>query len=155
MTKPYPSYKDSGMERIGEIPIGWDLLKVKNICSFGKGQGLSKGSTDTEGKNECILYGELFTVYKNYNVIDTIVSRTNEEGYVISNGNEILIPGSTTTTGIDLSNSKYLPYQNVILGGDIIILYPRINSYIQEFVSLFLTYVSTPEFIVGSRGVTI
>lgn len=153
--KSYPSYKDTGVEWIGEIPNNWELLKVKKICSFGKGQGLSKSSINTDGKNECILYGELFTTYKNLNVINKVVSRTDEEGSILSKGNEILIPGSTTTTGVDLSNSKFLPYPNVMLGGDIIILHPRENLYLPEFISLFLTYVSTPEFVVGSRGVTI
>ena len=27
--KPYPEYKDSGVEWIGEIPVGWNLTKIK------------------------------------------------------------------------------------------------------------------------------
>ena len=156
MRKPYPTYKNSGLEWIGKVPLNWDLLKIKNICLIGKGQGLSKDSIDAEGKNKCILYGELFTVYKDLNTLNNVISRTNESCYVISKGNEILIPGSTTTTGIDLSNAKFLPQKDILLGGDIIILNPRkSNLYIQDYISFFLSYVSTPEFIVGARGVTI
>lgn len=156
MRKPYPLYKESRVEWIGKIPSDWDLLKIKNICLIGKGQGLSKDSIDAEGKSKCILYGELFTLYKDLNTLNSVISRTNEPCYVISNGNEILIPGSTTTTGIDLSNAKFLPQKDILLGGDIIILNPRKSDlYIQDYISFFLSYVSTPEFIVGARGVTI
>ncbi len=151
----YDSYKDSGVEWIGEIPDHWGNVKIKSLFSFNKGQGLSKGLLSEEGKYKCILYGELFTSYKNQNVIFNVLSKTNNLGNIISKGDEILIPGSTTTTGIDLSNSKHLPHKGISLGGDIIILKPRINTTSPEYYSYFITYVSTPEFIVGSRGVTI
>jgi len=153
--KSYPSYKESGVEWIGKVPVHWELLKIKNICFFGKGQGLSKTLINYEGKNKCILYGELFTIYKYLTKIDIVRSKTNKCGNIVSSGDEILIPGSTNTTGIDLSNAKYLPFKGIILGGDIIILYPRNNSYFQEYISLLLSSVSTPEFIFGARGVTI
>lgn len=31
--KPYPAYKDSGVEWIGEIPEGWEIKKIKHIKS--------------------------------------------------------------------------------------------------------------------------
>ncbi len=30
--KPYPKYKDSGVEWLGEIPVGWDIKRLKYIC---------------------------------------------------------------------------------------------------------------------------
>jgi len=27
--KPYPKYKDSGVEWIGEVPEGWEIKKLK------------------------------------------------------------------------------------------------------------------------------
>ena len=29
--KPYPEYKDSGVEWIGKIPNGWNIVRMKNI----------------------------------------------------------------------------------------------------------------------------
>ena len=31
MMRPYPSYKESGVEWIGKIPSGWDLPRVKYL----------------------------------------------------------------------------------------------------------------------------
>jgi type I restriction enzyme S subunit len=36
--KPYPKYKDSGVEWLGEIPEGWELKKFKFLSSVQKGQ---------------------------------------------------------------------------------------------------------------------
>ena len=31
--KRYPKYKDSGVEWIGEIPVGWDIYRIKNLVN--------------------------------------------------------------------------------------------------------------------------
>ncbi len=153
--KKYPSYKDSGVEWLGEIPAEWQYLKIKNICTFDKGYGLSKKELSSQGIYKCLLYGELFTRYKYHNTIKTVISRTNYNNTKVSKGNEILIPSSTTSTGIDLANAKYLPHSDILLGGDIIILLPRKNNYNFKYVSYFLTNVNYGEFAKESKGVTI
>jgi len=151
----YDSYKESGVEWIGEIPSEWSNIKVKNIYTFGKGKGLSKSDIVDNGKYECLLYGELFTRLGSLNVVDDNFNKTNKLENVISEGNELLIPGSTTTTGIDLCNCKTLNKSGIILGGDIIILKPYKSIVKNEFFSYFINYVTKPEFEMGGRGVTI
>ena len=34
--KRYDSYKDSGVEWIGEVPSHWEICKIKNILIKGK-----------------------------------------------------------------------------------------------------------------------
>ncbi|MEI6068778.1 MAG: restriction endonuclease subunit S [Methylococcaceae bacterium] len=36
--KPYPSYKDSGIEWLGKIPKGWDIKKLKYLAKIKNGQ---------------------------------------------------------------------------------------------------------------------
>jgi len=152
----YPKYKDSGVEWLGDIPAHWNSLKVKNICFFDKGFGLSKNELDDCGKYSCILYGELFTSFKNQNSISNAISKTNLNIGKVSLGNEVLIPSSTTTTGIDLANAKALKTKNILLGGDVIILKPRQSyQYVPQYVSYFLTYTNKSEFIKFAKGVTI
>jgi len=151
----YPSYKDSGVEWIGDIPSGWDLVKVKNLFTFSKGSGISKKDIEKEGSSNCILYGELFTRFKNFNVIPDDFSKTNLKDKIVSNGNELLIPGSTTTTSVDLCNCKTLKHSGVQLGGDIIILKPRKSDIKNEFYSYYITTVTKPDFEMNGRGVTI
>jgi len=39
--KPYPAYRDSGIEWLGEIPAHWQVLKLKRVCSFAYGESLA------------------------------------------------------------------------------------------------------------------
>ena len=43
--KPYPAYKDSGIEWIGEIPEGWDVKKLKWLADV-KLSNIDKKSKD-------------------------------------------------------------------------------------------------------------
>ncbi len=153
----YHSYKDSGIEWIGDIPTHWNILKIKNLFSFSKGSGVPKSEVSDFGHSSCILYGELYTKYKGLNLIPDTLSRTDlsKDSSVTSMGNEILIPSSTTTTGIDLCNCKTLNYEDVILGGDIIILRPEKQKISREFYSYFISTISKPQFEMEGRGVTI
>ena len=45
---PYPAYKDSGIEWIGEIPEGWDVTQLKRLCDkVTDGSHLSPETQDT------------------------------------------------------------------------------------------------------------
>src|SRR5690606_224708 len=44
--KPYDTYKDSGIEWIGEIPSHWEVKKVKYNFSFRTGLTPSSGKTE-------------------------------------------------------------------------------------------------------------
>lgn len=40
--KPYPKYKDSGVEWLGQVPEEWQALQLKHICRFAYGNALSQ-----------------------------------------------------------------------------------------------------------------
>jgi type I restriction enzyme S subunit len=42
--KPYPKYKNSGIQWIGEIPEGWEVRKIKHLCFKGAEYGLNEPS---------------------------------------------------------------------------------------------------------------
>jgi len=111
----------------------WVEKRLGEVGKFFKGKGLSKSILTKNGK-KCILYGELFTTYKE--VITQIISKTNvKEGFLSKKG-DILLPSSTTTKGIDLAKASAIFEDNVLLGGDIIIIRPNKN-----ICSIFLSYI--------------
>ena len=109
-------------QKIGfkEFKHSWKLKKLGEIFYSEKGHGLSKDKLTINGKYECVLYGELYTRYKEE--IFNVISKTNEEGGLKSQIGDLLIPSSTTTSGIDLANVTAINKENVILGGDITVL---------------------------------
>ena len=41
---PYPAYKDSGVEWLGEMPTHWEVKRLKQVCTFEYGDSLASGS---------------------------------------------------------------------------------------------------------------
>ncbi|MCS3901505.1 restriction endonuclease subunit S [Methanococcus voltae] len=132
----------------------WKEVKLGEICKFLKGNGLSKEKLNKNGKFKCILYGELYTTYSE--VIKEVLSKTDFKEKIHSEKGDILIPASTTTTGIDLANATAINEENVILGGDINILRKKYeNKYNNEFLAYYLTYGKKYELAKYAQGTTI
>ena len=142
----------TGKHRLKGFSEPWKEVKLGDVFSIKKGQGLSKEELNPLGENACILYGELYTTYNE--VIYNIKSLTNVESGVVSQVGDILIPASTTTTGIDLANASALMVSGILLGGDINILRCKIqNSPI--FFAYLLTHVYKYEIAKLAQGITI
>ena len=104
----------------------WSKRKLNEICLFFKGNGLSKSDLSNEGF-PCILYGELYTTYKN-EVISDIISKTNTtlSNPFLSRNNDLIIPGSGEDP-IDIAVARAIYQNDIILGGDLNILRPKSN----------------------------
>lgn len=130
----------------------WTLVELEDIFHFKKGNGLSKGMITESGANKCVLYGELYTKYSE--VIHEIFSRTDSLDGTPSKAGDILIPSSTTTSGIDLANATAILENDVLLGGDINILRPKI-SMASAFMAHVLTHTKKHEIASRAQGITI
>lgn len=109
----------------------WVEKKLGEIGSFKKGQAFSKDEITSIGDTSCIHYGELFTKYQE--IIKEVISKTNSQMRVHSECGDILFPASDVTpTG--LARCSAILKDNILLGGDIIILRPEI-PLISEFLS--------------------
>lgn len=125
---------------------------LSQIATLSKGNGLSKDDLSQDG-NKCILYGELYTRYLGY--IDTIISKTKTilSKPKLSKSGDIIMPlsGETPT---DISNSAVVPEDNVILGGDLLVITPKKNID-SLFLSLYLTNCKKKEIAKKSCGISI
>lgn len=130
----------------------WEEKRLGEVFKSEKGYGLSKEKLSVNGKNKCILYGELYTTYPE--VVTTIKSKTNETKGLLSKEGDLLIPCSTTTTGIDLANVTALNKIDILLGGDITVL--RSNDKISNiFYAYYLSNYKKNEIAKYAQGVTI
>ena len=130
--------------------LNCDILS--QIATLSKGNGLSKDDLSQDG-NKCILYGELYTRYLGY--IDTIISKTKTilSKPKLSKSGDIIMPlsGETPT---DISNSAVVPEDNVILGGDLLVITPKKNID-SLFLSLYLSNCKKKEIAKKSCGISI
>ena len=96
-----------------------------------KGQPFKKDDIIVNGATPCIHYGELFTKYGP--IINDVSSTTNISPKKTSKAGDILFPASDVTPN-GLARCSMLSIDNVILGGDIIVLRPN-NEYDPGYLS--------------------
>ncbi|MYB07810.1 MAG: restriction endonuclease subunit S [Gemmatimonadetes bacterium] len=48
--QPYPAYKDSGVEWLGEVPEHWEVRRLKTLCDMRSGDTITAMSIDEVGK---------------------------------------------------------------------------------------------------------
>lgn len=96
---------------------------------------LSKEDMSEDG-SECILYGELFTIYGP--VINEIKSKTRKivPKPTLSTSQDLLFPSSTTVDACSLISPSAITKTGVILGGDMFGI--RVNK---RFNNKYLSYI--------------
>ncbi len=142
----------TGKLRLSGFNEKWQIVKLGDICDIKKGKDLSKEKLIDNGKNKCILYGELYTRYKE--IITDVISRTNYDEGIRSVSGDILIPASTTTNAMDLAIATCLSVKDVLLAGDINILRQK-KKYNSNFFALYLTYTKKHNLARLAQGITI
>lgn len=144
----------SGKKRLPGFKGEWKPVRLNEIFFFGKGKGLKKEELTENGKYKCILYGEIFTQYNC--TIKSVVSKTDKYEGTLSKRGDILMPGSTTTTGIDLIKAVSLNEDNVLLGGDVIILRPKDKRFLcSDFMAYLMSVINRKNIADVTQGTTI
>ena len=107
--------------RFGEYSDEWNLTELQKVATISKGSGISKDQLSENG-TYCILYGELYTKY-NSEIISEVYSKTELDAanLVKSKENDVIIPCSGETA-IDISTARCVPFNGILLGGDLNII---------------------------------
>jgi type I restriction enzyme S subunit len=111
----------------------WEEKRLGDVFDFFRGSPFSKSDICDDGIYSCVHYGELFTTYKE--VIAKIKSKTNLGNGFLSISGDILMPSSDVTPK-GLAKASSIQINNVILGGDMNVLRPKI-----KYDSIFFSYL--------------
>ena len=145
-------YKADTSASVPEFTGEWQEKRLGEVFDAARGSSLSWGDIEADGKNKAILYGQLYTIYPE--VVSQVVSRTNSNKGTPSKNGDLLLPNSTTTTGIDLANATALNEDGVLLGGDITILrFKETGSSI--FYAYYLSHFMKYKLAAYGQGSTI
>lgn len=143
----------TGKKRLAGFSGEWKNVRLGEVCEFSKGKGLKKEYLTNSGQYKCILYGEIFTIYDG--IIKSVVSRTDVYEGTPSKKGDVLMPGSTTTIGIDLVKAVALNEDNILLGGDVIILRTKEESTCADFLAYLISNVDRNKVADVTQGITI
>ena len=138
--------------RFPEFTNKWKECELQDVASISKGAGISKDQLSDTGE-PCILYGELYTKYKS-EVITDVLSKTNIDtaNLVRSKANDVIIP-SSGETAIDISTARCVPFDNILLGGDLNVI--RLNDQDGRFFSYQLNGVRKLDIAQIAQGVSV
>ena len=113
------------------------MVRLGNHANFYKGSGLAKADLAESGDYPAIHYGELFLKYPE--TISETISSTNKifPGSFLSRSNDVLMPSSDVTpTG--LSVASCITVDDVILGGDVLVVRPDKNLINGSYLSYII-----------------
>ena len=123
----YDTYKDSGIEWIGEIPSEWEVKPIKALFSFGKGLPITKDNL-TETGLSVVSYGQIHsknnigTEIRNELIryVDKIYYETNPQS-LVHKGDFIFADTSEDLTGcgnfvyVNREEDLFAGYHTIIL----------------------------------------
>ena len=138
------------MSEFKNLPSGWKVMRLGDVCDFYKGKGISKDDISENGIS-CIRYGELYTTYSER--IDEIYSKTNlnPSELFLSKCNDIIIPCSGETAQ-DIAKASCVLLDGIALGGDLNVLRTRENGI---FLSYYLNVIAKKDIAKIAQGVSI
>ena len=140
----YDTYKDSGIEWIGEIPSEWEVKPIKALFSFGKGLPITKDNL-TETGLSVISYGQIHsknnigTEIRNELIryVDKIYYETNPQS-LVHKGDFIFADTSEDLEGC--GNFVYVNREEVLFAGyHTIILFSKEKNDNKYLAYLFQT----------------
>ena len=137
MNSPYPTYRDSGVEWLGEIPEHWELKELGRIGSFFKGGGGTK-EDEVEVGLPCVRYGDLYTQHQ-FCIRNSRagIAETRTASYRQLRYGDVLFAGSGETIEEIGKSAVNLITGRAYCGGDVIVLRPSI-----EVDAAFLGYAA-------------
>ncbi|MBR74742.1 MAG: restriction endonuclease subunit S, partial [Dehalococcoidaceae bacterium] len=141
--KKYPKYKDSGVEWIGEIPEGWEVVRLKhNYAQVIAGQSPPSSSYVDNGRGIQFLQGcETFGDLHPDSKISTI------EPTKIVQQNTVLISVRAPVGTLNIANSE------ICIGRGLAGIVVKENNLSYKFLYYFLN-LSSKIISGGSRGTT-
>ena len=128
-------------------------VKIKDLGKSYSVMNMSKEDLSVTG-NECIIYGELFTIYDCVAV--NIVSKTQKAVHssTVSTGYDLLFPASTTVDAQSLIAPTAVSIPNIILGGDMFGIAVK-QEFNNEYLSYAFNYIYKKYLAQYAQGSTI
>ena len=138
--KPYPSYKDSGIEWLGKVPVHWKVKRIKYISTCN--DDLIAEST---APNYEIEYVEISGITENFGITETTTITFSEAPSRakrrVKHGDIII---STVRTYLRAISSINYPPENMVVSTGFAVIRPRnVNSG-------FIGYLFHAEFLIAN-----
>ena len=125
--RPYPAYRDSGAEWLGEVPEHWEVRSLGTLGRFFKGIGGTKAD-ETDMGVPCVRYGDLYTTHQ-FRITESkaCVVPDRAGAYTPIRYGDVLFAGSGETLEEIGKSAVNLLGEPAVCGGDVIVFRPTID----------------------------
>ncbi len=155
--KPYPKYKDSGIEWLGMIPEEWSVAKLRNVALV-KPSGVDKKIDKTERQVRLCNYTD---VYNNEYIIDDMnfmmgtVSEIEYNGFLLSKGDIVITKDSEMWNDIAVPSLVNEEVKDLVCAYHLCIIRLKDNLIVPDFMLRALqTKTYQYQFHVAANGIT-
>ncbi len=135
---PYPAYKDSGVDWLGEVPVGWEVLRLKH-CADVMPSNVDKKTNDDEAAVELCNYTDVYyneEITRDIEFMKASASVEQIRKFQLQAGDVLLTKDSEDPN--DIAVPAYVPetLPGVICGYHLAVARPRsvYGGYLKRFI---------------------
>lgn len=135
----YESYKDSGVEYLGKIPLDWNIKRLRYI---GKCQnGISKGGEFFGSGYPFVSYGDVYNNLVLPETVSGLIESTHEEqeNYSVKAGDIFFTRTSETIEEVGFTSVCLKTIENATFAGFVIRVRPFTNELIPDYSKYYFS----------------
>ncbi len=163
--KPYPKYKESGVEclpagkaGLGKIPEGWKILPIKALGTF-EASGIDKKSKRGEPEVKMVNYTDVYgnkarELWNDNKYMQVTTSKEKAKKYLLNKGDILFTPSSETIDEIGESSVVMENLENTVFSYHLIRLTVKKNINLNFKKYLFKNNFVLSQFSSRARGTT-
>lgn len=152
---PNAKMKDSGVEWIGEVPEGWDIIPLKAIISFVNGYAFDSNDFKDEGDVRVIRISNIADGTIDYEGIAFVRQNQSLCSYLTKAGDLLIAMSGATTgkVGFDNLGGAYVNQRVGIIRSDFQkwVYYWLNTSYFKEYI--YLSALGSAQPNISSKGI--
>ena len=130
--KPYPKYRESGIQWIGKLPEGWEVKRIKHICSKSAEYGLNESAENYVGQG--VRFLRITDISKDNGLIENGVYLSPEsinKDYLLKTGDILLARSGSIGTSFYYDKEKH---EKCSFAGYLVrFVTNNLNDFIKEF----------------------
>jgi type I restriction enzyme S subunit len=155
--KPYPAYKDSGVEWIGKLPDGWVIQKLKYISCVNL-SNVDKKSQDGQPQVRLCNYTDVYYnefITSDLNFMEATATPEQIEKFALKKGDVLITKDSEEWDDIAVSAYVAADYKDVLCGYHLAHIRPYKELLDGRFLfRSFHAYPLCEHFKVSANGIT-
>lgn len=155
--KPYPEYRDSGIQWIGEIPEGWEVRKLKHVSTI-RISNVDKKTKPDEKEVLLCNYNEVYNnefITSNLSFMKATANTEQINKFSIKKEDVIITKDSESPEDIAVPSLVKENLNNIVCGYHLALIKPNRNKIKGNFLlRIFQSKKINDQFVISANGVT-